>query len=255
MNYKLTWITSVLPVKSRCLLMAGCLLLTKQHKTHPHHPLVLPMEVSVLLSMDRTAQLVMTPPGSKLNGSWIISCQSWRGHHEPDFLLLAQPLWAESPGKSVRAFPRRREDALLQVKKVFPIGEQKDLFQWYDSLCLMWHQGSQEHAHSITQHVWCWPSRAAELLLPTAQYVWLRLWLFRPEWAGGLNCNKPLAVVPLISLQAGAHAKNLLISFQTAKNRAGKLPQDRDVPILNLQYTRKWFMEAVILWVSTLTWC
>lgn len=105
-------------------------LLTKQHKTQLHHPLVLPMKVLVLLTMGRATQLVMTPPGSKLNGSLVTSCQSWRGHHEPDFLLLAQPLQAESPGKSVRTFPRWREDALLQVRKVFPIDEQEDLLQW-----------------------------------------------------------------------------------------------------------------------------
>lgn len=133
------WVTNWLgsPLCSHWKAGVSCwlFLLTKQPKTQLHHPLALPTDALVLLPMDWAAQLVMTPPGSKLNGSSVISCRRWRGHREPDLLLLAhstQPLQANNSGKSVRTFPRQRADALLQVWKVFPSDEQEDLFQWYN---------------------------------------------------------------------------------------------------------------------------
>lgn len=49
----------------------------------------------------------------------------------------------------------------------------------------------------------------------------------------GTSLNQPFAVVPPISLQAAANAKNLLISFQTTESKAWNLPWVRDVPTLN----------------------
>lgn len=93
-----------------------------------------------------------------------------------------------------------------------------------------WHQGPEECAHIVIKL-----SPGTTLFLPITVVRVAAAVAFVAGWGAGLS-EPTFCCGPIVSLQAAANSKHLLISLQTAGNKAGNLPWVRDVPALNLRY-------------------